>query len=120
MNITVELNMSREFMSRNKIGYRAGDAIDSLVINFDGSSTDLTQEKFEFDIDVDGRLDSISFVGSGSGFLAIDLNADNVINDGRELLGPQSGDGFDELLKYDEDGNNWIDENDSVYSDLVI
>jgi hypothetical protein len=31
------------------------------------------------------------------------------------LFGPQTGNGFAELAEYDEDKNNWIDENDSIY-----
>ncbi|URN84576.1 hypothetical protein [Acetobacterium wieringae] len=33
---------------------------------------------------------------------------------------PQSGNGFDDLAKYDTDGNNWIDENDAIYDKLQI
>ena len=57
---------------------------------------------------------------NGSGFLALDINNDNIINDGKELFGPQSGNGFEELKKYDLDHNNWIDENDAVYDKLKI
>jgi hypothetical protein len=39
---------------------------------------------------------------------------------GTELFGPQTGNGFLELAAYDEDGNGWIDENDSIYNQLVI
>ena len=62
----------------------------------------------------------ISFVGSGSGLLALDKNGDGIINNGTELFGPNTQDGFSELSKYDSDGNGWIDENDSVYDNLRI
>ncbi|NLD47470.1 MAG: hypothetical protein GX660_09755, partial [Clostridiaceae bacterium] len=76
--------------------------------------------KINFDLDFDGKTEQISFVSKESGFLALDLNNDGVINDGRELFGPQTGDGFSELAKYDLDENNWIDENDAVFSKLKI
>ena len=60
----------------------------------------------------DGRKDNISFVQPGSGFLAVDKNNDGKINNGKELFGPNTGNGFDELAKYDSDGNQWIDESD--------
>ncbi len=118
----LDLNMSREFASRLDISIRAGDAVvkDPLVVNFGSSTAALTSSKFSFDIDADGIPDQISFVGSGSGFLAFDINNDGIINNGLELFGPQSGNGFNELAQYDSDGNGWIDENDEIYDKLRI
>jgi hypothetical protein len=59
-------------------------------------------------------------VDAGSGFLAIDRNQDGKVNDGSELFGPRTGNGFAELAAYDSDGNGWIDENDPVFSDLKV
>ncbi len=122
INFSIKLNMTKEFAYQNQISFRAGDAVkvDPLVIHFDTFSPSLTEQKYEFDLDADGQLDTISFVGPGSGFLAVDFNGDGIINDGTELFGPQTGNGFAELAKYDEDGNGWIDENDSIYEQLVI
>lgn len=121
IDFSVQLNMSRSFITEQSINIREGDALkDPLVINFDGKATELTQTKFSFDIDADGQTDQISFVGSGSGFLALDKNGDGAINNGSELFGTQSGNGFSDLAAYDQDGNNWIDENDSIYNNLRI
>lgn len=121
IDFSVAINMSRQFMSEQNISVRAGDAlVDPLVINFDGPAASLSQTKFSFDLDSDGTTDNISFVNPGSGFLALDLNNDGKVNDGGELFGPQSGDGFADLAKYDSDGNNWIDENDAIYEKLRI
>jgi hypothetical protein len=57
---------------------------------------------------------------AGSGFLVIDRNGDGIINNGTELFGPQTGNGFEELSRYDSDGNKWIDENDEVYERLAV
>lgn len=124
IKIGVDLSMSRQFMEENSISLRAGDAQvkmkDPLVINFNGTAAQLTQTKYSFDIDSDGNADQISFVGPGSGFLALDKNADGKINDGSELFGAKTGDGFSELAAYDTDGNQWIDENDAIYNQLRI
>lgn len=124
IKISVDLSMSRQFMEENSISVRAGDAQvkmkDPLVLNFNGNAAQLTQNKFSFDIDSDGRQDQVSFVGPGSGFLALDKNADGTINNGSELFGAKTGDGFSELAAYDSDGNQWIDENDAIYSNLRI
>lgn len=50
----------------------------------------------------------------------MDINGDGKINDGNELFGPKSGNGFSDLAAFDEDGNGWIDENDFVYDKLRI
>ena len=122
--IAMELKMSRRFMEEQSISIRAGDAErrlkDPLVLNFNGTAAELSETKFSFDIDADGREEQISLLDSNSGFLALDKNSDGSINNGTELFGAQSGNGFADLTAYDEDGNQWIDEADSIYSKLRI
>lgn len=121
IDFSIALSMSREFYSEENLSIRAGDALkDPLVINFAGTAAQLTQRDFSFDIDSDGTRDQIAFVGPGSGFLALDRNGDGVVNNGSELFGTASGDGFGDLSGYDKDGNGWIDENDAVYEGLRI
>lgn len=115
-----DLHMSREHLDQSDISLRLGNAKDPLVINFDAKGVQLREEKFNFDLNADGRMEKISFVSSGSGFLALDKNGDKKINDGSELFGPATDNGFAELAQYDEDHNNWIDESDAVYQALRI
>lgn len=116
------LEMKHEFFRESELSVRAGDGVkkDPLVINFNGTAAQLTDTKFNFDIDSDGAADSISFVGAGSGFLALDKDGNGVIDNGSELFGTQSGDGFADLAAYDEDGNDWIDGSDAVYGKLLV
>ena len=93
---------------------------DPLVFNLEGDIGKISDQKFLFDLNVDGTAEEISFTEQGSGFLALDKNKDGEINDGSELFGTKSGSGFKDLAEYDEDGNGWIDENDSVFDDLSI
>lgn len=121
IDVSLSLSMSRSFVSRESLTVTAGDAlVDPLVINFGTSAAGLTQQKYEFDIDCDGKNDLISFIQSGSGFLAYDKNSDGVINNGSELFGPSTGNGFLELAEFDSDENGWIDENDDIYNKLRI
>lgn len=121
IDFKLNLEMSRQFFSSTQIDLKAGDAlIDPLVINYDGSAPKLTQDKIEFDLDADGEEDNISFLEQGSGFLALDKNNDGTINNGAELFGTATGDGFGELAAYDEDQNGWIDENDAIFYKLSI
>jgi len=87
----LSLEMSREFYQETNLSIREGDAVrrkDPLVINFAGTAAQLTDQKFAFDLDSDGKTDQVSFVGSGSGFLALDKNGNGTIDDGSELSAP--------------------------------
>ena len=118
----LELGMSRRFREETKIENitEIVDLTDPLVINLDGNIAGLSDQKFMFDIDADGEEESISYLQGGSGYLALDKNGDGVINDGSELFGTKSGDGFADLAEYDADGNGWIDENDPIFDKLLI
>jgi hypothetical protein len=121
IDFSVQLNMSRENYSEQNVTIKAGEALkDPLVINFNGTAAELTQTKFQFDLNADGTNEQIASLAPGSGFLALDKNGDGTINNGSELFGPGSGNGFNELAAYDSDGNNWIDENDAVFANLRI
>ena len=122
INVGVQLNLSRQLVQHQEIHLRAGDQklLDPLVINFNGNSAELTQRQFQFDLNADGQTDQIAFLKPGSGFLALDKNRDGVINDGRELFGALGGNGFEELARYDTDGNYFIDEADAIFQQLKI
>lgn len=121
IDFNLELNMSQSFEQYyREEGISITNMCDPLVLNFSGNVADVTDQKFYFDLDCDGNEDEISNLVSGSGFLALDKNNDGIINDGSELFGTKSGDGFADLARYDSDGNGWIDENDSIYDSLRI
>ena len=90
-----------------------------LFRSLDDVPTGLSDQKIVFDLDADGVCENIS-VPVGGGFLALDKNGDGDINDGSELFGTGSGDGFADLAEYDSDGNGWIDEADPVFEKLKI
>jgi hypothetical protein len=118
-NLNFELNRSYHEESRTQIRQGDGKKIDPLTLNFSGNSAQLTSQKFSFDLNADGKKENISFV-QGAGFLAFDKNGDGKINDGSELFGPGTGNGFAELAAYDSDGNSWIDENDAIFDKLQV
>ncbi len=122
IDFNLNMQMSRSFQAYYQENYMsvAFNACDPLVINLDGNIADLSDQTFMFDIDGDGELDNISRLRAGSGYLALDLNGDGMINDGSELFGTKSGNGFADLAKYDSDGNGWIDENDEIWEKLKI
>lgn len=123
LTFNVEVELGRSLSQRiNSLSCETYTRVltDPLVINIDSNITSVSDKKFKFDIDSDGKEDEISSLGKGSGFLALDKNNDGKINDGTELFGTKSGDGFKDLAEYDEDKNGWIDENDSIFSKLKV
>jgi hypothetical protein len=126
VDFSLDVSMDRTFLSRKEEALmisRWQESVvltDPLVVSLDGQAPELTDTRFTFDLDADGKNEEISFVRSGSGFLALDKNNDEKINDGSELFGPGTGNGFEELAAFDLDQNNWIDENDAVFSQLSV
>jgi len=120
INFDVNLKMSREYAVEKNLNLKIsnGEPVDPLIINYSGKAADFKKTSFEFDLTADGNLEQIPQLKSGSGYLV--LTDDNKVDNGSELFGPETGNGFDELAEYDEDNNGWIDEGDSVFSDLKI
>ena len=122
IDFDINILMSRSYMEYMNVSIPTmADALcDPLVVNIGSDTADVRDQTFKFDLDADGTEDEISMLGKGSGFLALDKNGDGKINDGSELFGTKSGDGFGDLREYDSDGNGWIDENDDVFSKLKV
>lgn len=119
----LQLSMARSYHEASDISLRLGDAArktDPLVLNFSGTAAQLTDQRFAFDLNADGQAEQINFVAPGSGFLVFDRNVDGKVNNGSELFGPTTQDGFQELAALDGDRNGWIDENDAAYKQLQV
>ncbi len=93
---------------------------DPLVVNLDGKGVGLSGKVFHFDLDADGSTEALPTLLRGSGFLALDLDKNGKIDNGQELFGAKSGNGFQDLAQYDDDKNGWIDEQDSIWGRLRI
>lgn len=122
IDFKMSVSMSRSFTqyASTHLNFGAPLMTDPLVINLDDNIASVSDQKFYFDLDADGHDEYISILNAGSGYLALDKNKDGVINNGSELFGTTSGDGFADLAQYDEDHNGWIDENDSIFDSLMI
>jgi hypothetical protein len=116
-----KLTMSRQFERIDQLDIN-GNIItkDPLVVNYASDETKLSHHKVAFDLDGDNSVEMISTPVEGSGFLAIDKNGNNQIDNGTELFGALTGDGFEELAQYDFDQNGYIDEADPLFKNLTI
>ncbi|MGM0410929.1 MAG: hypothetical protein ACQEQF_09185 [Bacillota bacterium] len=120
INFDLKLNMSREYAVEHNFNLKAtnGEPIDPLVINYSGKAAEFKDKSFEFDLTADGKMENIPYLEEGSGFLV--LADEEKVEDGSQLFGPRTGDGFEELAEYDEDNNGWLDSGDSIFEDLKI
>ncbi len=121
MNVSFSKELYASHSTRLEMGME--NFYDPLVINYGDDVNpfeNLGNLKFEFDLDNDGESEFIPYLKQGSGFLALDKNENGIIDDGSELFGTESGNGFRDLSVYDKDGNNWIDENDEIFNNLKI
>ncbi|MBN1839070.1 MAG: hypothetical protein JW802_03395 [Campylobacterales bacterium] len=119
--LSLQTELSRYDSYRVEIRQSLAQMVDPLVINLQGGLVDVEKEKtFSFDLNSDGVEDTLSLLAKNSGFLALDRNENGLIDDGSELFGTQSGDGFLDLSVYDDDANGWIDANDEIFSKLKI
>ena len=120
IDISLSVTMERHYQETEAdLRIRAnGQLKDPLVINFNGEAVALSNQRISFDINSDGTDDQIPTFHSDSAYIALDRNNDGLINNGSELFGTQSGNGFLDLADYEEDGNGFIDEADTVYAQL--
>jgi hypothetical protein len=123
--MSLELSFSQELYASRSSQMIIGDEsfIDPLVINFDENINpfdNISSLKFAFDLDNDGMTEMIPTLKQGAGFLAWDKNSNGKIDNGHELFGPKTNNGFEELSIYDKNKDNWIDENDTLFDKLQI
>lgn len=123
--MNLDISFSKELYESSSIKIITGDKafVDPLIINFaeDVNPFDnIGSLKFAFDLDSNGDTEMIPYLKQGAGYLAIDKNDNGIIDNGTELFGPQTNNGFAELSLYDKDKNGFIDEQDEVFNKLKV
>lgn len=106
-------------------------SFDPLVLDLDGDGIHLISNEDHsvyFDLDMDDFAERTDWIGEGDGLLCLDSNGDQIINNNKELFGDQfilyddkkSEHGFEALGQYDENKDAVIDQNDSIFNQLLI
>jgi hypothetical protein len=101
----------------------AGDAVkkvDPIALNLAGGPVALSDARTGFDVNSDGKAENVALPAAGTVFVALDRNGNGTIDNGSELFGPATGNGFAELRALDGDANGWIDEGDAAYGNLRL
>jgi hypothetical protein len=122
LQVTLHSEQERTHVRREEFHLTAGDPelIDPLVLDLDGNGIHVGSATFTIDLNEDGQQEQIARLASGDAFLVYDRNSNGQLDDGGELFGPRSGDGFAELTRLDQDGNGFIDEADQAFGHLRL
>ncbi len=123
INFSLDLSMQRYEREESSLSIEASNAPkakDPLVLNLATDQVRLQAGSWSFDLNMDGKPEQLASLAPSSAWLALDRNGNGKIDDGSELFGPSSGNGFSELAALDGDGNGWIDEADAAFSALSV
>jgi len=123
ISFSAGLMMQRYERTETSVSFDATNApkrTDPLVLNLSTDQVRLTGSSVAFDLNSDGSKEKLAVLTSGSAYLVLDRNHNGKIDNGSELFGPASGNGFSDLSQLDSDHNGWIDENDAAYSQLAV
>ncbi|GAB2934956.1 hypothetical protein [Rheinheimera gaetbuli] len=93
---------------------------DPLIVSLDNSPAKLTDSHTDFDLFNNGTAVQLPQLAAQQFYLAYDRNNDKQVNNGAELFGPQSGQGFAELAAFDDNGNGFIDPGDDIWQYLYL
>jgi len=118
MSFSLSLEWNQEFVENNRLRIQDGKIFeDPLVISLDGMPP-VISDKFEFNLNENAQ--QLNYLNANAGYLVNDANNNNSVDDGGELFGPHTSDGFAELSKYDDDNNGWIDSSDKIFKQLKL
>ena len=94
---------------------------DPLVIDMDGdgvASDYLAADSVYFDLNNDNFAEVTHW--HGDGFLVRDINSNGRIDNGSEMFGTETMDGFTHLATFDANADGVINSSDAIWSDLQI
>ncbi|WP_281560197.1 hypothetical protein [Thalassomonas sp. RHCl1] len=120
ISLSYEFNISSESTRYRRFATRAGNLQDPLLVQFGNQSLGHIEGGQAFDINSDNTLDKLPIFSGDVGYLVFDQNANGRADDGSELFGPASGNGFHELAAFDSNQNGFIDQDDEHFDQLYL
>ena len=116
IDFTAALDLARVYARTETVSLRATGTIDPAAAAPDPA---LAPAPASAPVPASAPAASQPALSLGGSVLGLDANGDGQIDVATELVG-QSGNGFSELAKFDEDGNGFIDAGDSIFSKLAL
>ena len=122
--LNIQMEFSFEFSASVQVGEGQVQESDPITLDLNGNGIELTNygNGARFDITGTGQAATTAFVSGGDAFLALDRNANGVIDSGKELFGDQNGarNGYEELAKLDSNLDGLINKLDKDFAKLVL
>jgi len=114
LSIKFEQNFSEEkqWMTKNDEIFN-----DPLLISLNNDNP-ITNSFFDFNVNASQK--QLLYTNENSGYLVFDENNNNTVDDGSELFGPKTNDGYQELSGFDDDKNGWLDDADKIFKQLKL
>lgn len=115
-------NVAENAAKANEAIQHAAFFLTPLAVDLDGDGVEtigslVNGDVFDFG---DGAVTAHGWLSGDDGFVALDANANGLIDSSQELFGSQSLDGFSSLAIHDDNGDGKIDAQDAVFADLKI
>ncbi|MBL4942539.1 MAG: hypothetical protein JKY81_12870 [Colwellia sp.] len=120
LSLNYNFTLSSERTSYSKIEMSAAALKDPLIVQFGAQSLGKITGQKNFLINQDNTLDKLPIFSGDVGYLVFDQNNNQQADDGSELFGPQTGQGFAELARLDSNNNGFIDAEDKDFERLYL
>ncbi|MCC2616129.1 hypothetical protein LJ739_07750 [Aestuariibacter halophilus] len=119
-SLSLSLTFERELMYSRELTMSLAAFKDPLIVNLGHNSALFGPGQTRFDLDADGIDEQLPRLNRDVWYLARDNNNNGFIDNGSELFGALSGDGFAELGTLDSDNNGLVDQRDSQFNTLKL
>ncbi|WP_051275351.1 hypothetical protein [Aestuariibacter salexigens] len=118
--LSMSVQFSRQLDIEREVTMSIRELQDPLLFNLGNKTNLIGNSSHDFDLDGDGQTEAIPTLAKDIWYLAYDQNGNGEIDNGMELFGAKSGDGFAELRQLDSDDSGWIDETDERFASLSL
>jgi len=120
LTLNYSLSLSSKSISYSKIEMSAAALKDPLLVQFGEQGLGDIKGQKDFAINQDNVLDELPIFSGDVGYLVYDRNNNQQADDGSELFGPKTGQGFVELAQLDSNKNGFIDVEDQHFDQLYL
>ena len=120
LSLNYNVNLTHKHTSYSKMEISAATLKDPLLVQFDSQALGEIKGEKAFDINQDKTLDKLPIFSGDIGYLVYDQNDNQQADNGSELFGPKTGQGFMELAQLDSNNNGFIDVEDQAFEQLYI
>jgi len=118
--LSYEFSLESEYTSYQSFESSAAALKDPILVQFGSRGLGEIVDQTSFDINQDNKLDDLPIFSGDVGYLVFDLNNNGKADNGQELFGPQSGNGFNEMQLLDSNENGFLDVDDEHYHQLYL